>query len=219
MDRVATPDGDLELRRRGADEHVITLSGRVLMTSAPSGSEARLGVAVAEACSGQGAPRLLVAGLGMGITLRAMLEVLPTSASVEVVELNPVVVEWCRGPLAPVSGDALRDRRVHVRIEDVAAHLRTIDAGRYTGIALDLYEGVGPLHAGAADPFYGRAALAAAYAALVDGGVFGRWTEQHDPAFEARLRAAGFDVRIERAGDRGRWHVLYLGLRTSRASV
>jgi len=220
LDRVATPDGELELRRRDATEYVITLGGRILMTSAASGSEARLGTAVVEAAPAGVPPRVLVAGLGMGITLRAVLDGLPLDAFVEVVELNPVVVEWCRGPLAAASAAAVLDPRVHLRIGDVVTRLRAFGRqereARFTGIALDLYEGVGPPCAPHADPIYGREALASVRAALVDGGVFGRWTEQRDPAFETRLRDAGFEVRLERPGDRGRRHVLYLGQRSAR---
>ena len=50
--------------------------------------------------------RVLVGGLGMGYTLRAALDLLPPDARVTVVELNPDVAAWCRGPLAPLTGGA-----------------------------------------------------------------------------------------------------------------
>jgi spermidine synthase len=215
LDRVAGHDGLLELRQR--DGHfVIALDGRILMASRASSSEAHLGALVAQRLPAGPAPRLLLGGLGMGITLRAALEKLPPRASVEVVELNAVVLEWCRGPLAGLTGDAISDRRVRVVVGDVAERIRAASTspgrGRFEGIALDLYEGVRPTPRPADDPVYGTAALARAHATLTRGGVFGRWSEQPDPAFARRLARAGFAVQSERVGSGGRRHALCLGV-------
>src|SRR5687768_5329806 len=45
-------------------------------------------------------PRVLVGGLGMGFTLRAVLDVLSSAAVVTVAELVPAVIQWNREPLA-----------------------------------------------------------------------------------------------------------------------
>ena len=119
LDRVQTPDGVLELRRRADDDFLITIDGRVLMNSRAHRSElglARLG------CKGltEPSPSVLIGGLGMGYTLRAALDCLPTHARIVVAELNRCVLQWCEGPLAALTIDAVRDPRVEVRIEDVA---------------------------------------------------------------------------------------------------
>jgi spermidine synthase len=216
LDRVETRDGALELRGRGADDFVIALSGRILMTSRASHSEARLGTLVAQRLPAGPAPRLLIGGLGMGITLRAALDVLPRGATVEVVELNAVVIDWCRVPLAGLTNDALGDRRVRAVVGDVADRIRMASTaprrGKFEGIALDLYEGVRPTHRGADDPCYGTAALARTHDALAPDGVFGRWSEQPDVAFSRRLAKAGFAVDSERAGNGGRRHAVCLGV-------
>ena len=90
-------------------------------------------------------PRVLIGGLGMGYTLRAALDQLPPAAEVTVVELNPVVVEWCRGPLAALTDDAVADRRVRVEIGDVAGAIAGARRGELDAILLDLYEGPRPL--------------------------------------------------------------------------
>ena len=59
----------------------------------------------------------------MGFTLRATLDVLPADATVVVSELVADVVEWNRGPLAPLAGHPLKDKRVVVEVGDVAATL------------------------------------------------------------------------------------------------
>ena len=75
-------------------------------------------------------PRVLLSGLGMGFTLRAALDELADDADVTVAELNPVVVEWCKGPLASLIADAARDRRVTMQVVDqYYKHLR-LERGR-----------------------------------------------------------------------------------------
>ena len=46
---------------------------------------------------------MLVGGLGMGFTLRAALDLLPSTATVVVSELLEAVVEWNRGPLGALT--------------------------------------------------------------------------------------------------------------------
>ena len=69
-----------------------------------------------------GGHRVLVAGLGLGITLKALLES-PAVAAVDVVEILAPVVAWNRGPLAILNGGALEDPRVQVFEADLEAFL------------------------------------------------------------------------------------------------
>lgn len=219
VDRVPTEEGTLELRRRGKRDFLITVGGRVIMNSAAHRSELALGEL---ACRGLGRGanrRVLVGGLGMGYTLRAALDALPATARVVVAELNPVVVEWCRGPLAALTARAAEDPRVTVEVSDVAGVIRRcalpeVD-DRFDAVILDLYQGP---HAGSHrrdDPLYGRRAIETTRAALKSGGVFAVWGEDHDAGFERRLRAAGFSVNCERPGRGGLRHAVYVA--TTRA--
>ena len=66
-------DGPLELRQRGEDDFMISVDGRVLMSSMLNRSEvavAELGCAPVASRNG---PRVLIGGLGLGYTLRAAL--------------------------------------------------------------------------------------------------------------------------------------------------
>ena len=83
LDRVASAAGELELRRRGEREFLITVAGRVLMTSAAHRSECALAVWLCEDLT-RGRPRVLIGGLGMGYTLSAALDALPRTAAVRV---------------------------------------------------------------------------------------------------------------------------------------
>jgi spermidine synthase len=206
-------EGLLELRRRGESELVITIGGRVLMNGAAHRSEAALAELACRPIAGLPRPRVLIGGLGMGYTLRAALGVLPRRASVTVVEIDPVIVEWCRGPLAEPAGRAVDDPRVAIEIGDVAAAIARAAAeggGGFDAILLDLYEGPRTAAHGRDDPLYGRAALARARAALNPGGVFAVWSEEPDAAFESRLDAAGFTWERHRPGHGGPRHALYL---------
>jgi spermidine synthase len=211
LDRVTTAEGTLELRQRGERDFLITVGGRVLMASAAHRSEDALARQGCARVAARPRPRLLLGGLGMGFTLRAALDVLPRDATIEVVELTPAVVDWCRGPLAPLTGRAVDEPRVTVAIGDVAARIAaTAKAGspRYDAILLDLYEG--PREPGGeTDPFYGRGALEATRAALAPGGTLGVWGEDPDGAFERRLETVGFTwKRLRPPG--GPRHVVWL---------
>jgi spermidine synthase len=210
--KIDTPDGVLELRKRGERDFLILINNRVLMNSSANRSEIALGELACREVAARPRPRVLIGGLGMGLTLRAALDSLPATAQVFVAEINPVVVTWCRGPLAELSREAADDPRVAVVNDDVAAVIAKAGPGgeRYDAIIIDLYEGP---HAGtdaSNDPFYGSRALKKTLAALSSGGIFAVWGEAADTAFEKRLTTAGFTVTALRPGRGGLRHVVYL---------
>lgn len=210
LDRIETPQGALELRQRGERDFLITIAGRVLMTSAAHRSEDAL--AELGCPADRPSPRVLLGGLGMGFTLRAALARLPRRAEVLVVDLNPAVVAWCRGPLGPLTARAAEDGRVTIEIADVSRVIAEAPPGRFDSILLDLYEG--PHHANnpTRDPLYGADALARTWRALGPGGVFAVWSEEPDRPFERRLVAAGFRVGVHRRSG-GRAHIIYVAER------
>ncbi len=213
LDKVDTADGLLELRRRGDHDFLIIINGRVLMNSSANRSEIVLGESACRAVAARGRPRVLIGGLGMGLTLRAALDSLPPNAQVVVTEINPVVVKWCRGPLAALTRGAVDDKRVTVEIDDVSAVIAKAaksGAERFDAIVIDLYEGPGSATDARNDPFYGSHALKATASALSAGGVFAVWGENSDTAFEKRLITAGFSVERQRPGRGGLRHVVYL---------
>lgn len=221
IERVETTDGVVELRQRGARDFHILRAGKVLMTSAQQRSEEALGTLACRAVARVERPRVLVAGLGMGYTLRAALDALPAGATVTVAELHDAVVRWVRGPLAGLNADVLADSRVTVCPGDVAAVIARAaetTAPRFDAIVLDLYEGPRP---GAGDPaddhVFGSAALARANAALASGGVLAIWSEAVVPSFEKRIRAARFDLETMHPARGARRYVVYLARPTRRS--
>lgn len=218
IDRIDTPEGPLELKQRGPRDFLITIDGRVLMNSTAQRSEIALGHLACRHLKHHPQPRVLLGGLGMGFTLRAALDSLPAEARVVVAELNPVVLDWCRGPLAALTDSAAGDPRVLAKIVDVADLIRNAagSAAGFDAVILDLYTGPYSHSHPREDPLYGSSALARSRAALNPGGVFAVWGENHDRGFENRLRAAGFDVTIARPGRGGFRHVVYLAAKKAR---
>lgn len=215
IERVETTDGVVELRQRGARDFHILRDGKVLMTSTQQRSEEALGTLACRAIAPRhDRPRVLVAGLGMGYTLRAALDDLPAGAAVVVAELHEAVVRWVRDPLAALTSDVLADPRVTVAIGDVAevvAGAAAAAAERFDAIVLDLYEGPRP---GVGDPaddhVFGAAALARAREALAPDGVLAIWSEAVVASFERRIRAAGFSLEVLHPARGARRYVVYL---------
>jgi len=214
IDTVSTEEGLLELRQRGERDFLITLGNLVLMNSLAHRSEVVLGQHSCRHLRHSERPRVLVGGLGMGFTLGAVLESLPGSAEVVVAELNPVVLEWCRGPLSHLTGGAASDPRVRVEIGDVAAFIRKNAAGgsesRFDAVVFDLYKGPHYHTDKRNDPLYGSRAIENTREILKPGGVFAVWGENYDAGFDKRLRAAGFAVSSERPGRGGLRHVVFV---------
>lgn len=208
-----TREGVLELRKRSDTEFLITIGGRVLMTSAAHRSEDALARLACEGLRAKSRARVLVSGLGMGFTLRAALSELGPSARVHVAELNGVVVDWCKGPLAPLTKSAALDPRVELEVVDVMALLKRVakspDAPRFDAIVLDMYEGP-KTHVRENDPLYGPFAARTAKAALTSEGVLAVWCEGASPSYERSLRAAGFEVELRREGRGGSVHMVYV---------
>lgn len=209
IESVDTSDGTLELRQRGESDFLITIAGRILMNSTSNRSEILISELTCKSLKNQKTPSVLMGGLGMGYTLKAALDGLPEKARVVVAELNPVVVKWCRRPIAHLTDRAVDDPRVTVDTVDVASIIRKAADGCFDAIILDLYEGPFEGAKGRGDHLYGAAALERSRLALKPGGVFAVWSEDPDAAFEKRLVRAGFTFKRNRPR-RGNKYVVYI---------
>ena len=215
IDSISTEDeGTLQLRQRGAKDFLITIGTQVLMNSAAHRSEVALGQLACVPLRHYPRPRVLVGGLGMGYTLRSVLDHLPATAHVVVAELNPVVVKWCQGPLAVLTSSVVSDPRVTVEIGDVAALIKRSAVGvsetGFDAIVLDLYRGPHFYADAENDPLYGNKAILAARQALKSGGILAVWGENYDERFEQRLHKAGFTVTVQRPGKGGLRHAVFV---------
>lgn len=214
IESIPTPEGTLELRQRGEKDFLIMIGTQVLMNSLANRSEIMLGQIGCKHLTNRQNPRVLVGGLGMGCTLRAVLDTLPSSAGVVVAELNPIVHTWCLGPLKSLTAGAASDPRVSVEICDVAERIRRSAASNgedlFDAIVLDLYRGPHAKTDQRNDPLYGSRAIQNMRAALKPDGVLAVWGEQYDEGFDRRLTDAGFKVTASRPGKGGLRHVVFL---------
>ena len=211
LDRFVTVDeGVLELRKRGRGDFLITLGPQILMNSKTQRSEIALGKLGCRNLKKHPHPRVLVGGLGMAITLRAVLDELPERAEVVVAELNPIIREWCLDPLAELTDGAAADPRVTIAIGDVAELVKKSPRESFEAIIFDLYRGPGPQTDPRNDPLYGSRAIKYCRQALTKDGVFAIWGENPDTGFASRLTAAGFTVRCERPGKGGYRHAVWV---------
>jgi spermidine synthase len=212
LGQSTTPDGaDLKLTRR-SNEYIILANGKSLMSSRMHGSEEALATLACHGLRIATHPSILIGGLGMGFTLRAALDLLPRDAEVVVAELVAAVVEWNRGPLGPLAGHPLKDKRVRIEVADVANAIKSrrleIDA-----ILLDVDNGPSAFTTTENSRLYDDRGLAATYAALKHGGVLAVWSARDDRKFEQRLRYGGFMVAVKHVRGRlkkgGPYHTIF----------
>jgi len=216
IDTAQLPDGGtLRLMHRGP-EFSILFGRNELMSSRVRGSEQALATLACERIRGRVRPRMLIGGLGMGFTLGAALGALPADAVIVVGELVPEIVDWAKGPLAHLFGDALADPRVSVQIRDIHDLIVTARPG-YDAILLDVDNGPDGLIHIANDRLYGQPGLRAAHSALNPGGVLAIWSAYPDKAFADRLRRTGFaveELKVRASGGRkGAHHIIWLATR------
>jgi spermidine synthase len=150
----------------------------------------------------------------MGFTLRATLDVMPADATVVVAELMPAVVEWNRGPLAPLASRPLEDRRTRVEVGDVADTLRHGRA-RFDAVLLDVDNGPAAFTQASNAGLYDNVGLTMVRDSLKPGGVLAVWSAWDDRKFEHRLRHHGFTIETHRVRARlrqgGPRHTIFIG--------
>ncbi len=206
VERLATPRGELVLRREGA-HHEIVSNGVFLMDTRDGRSEREL---VRAAVTGPGS-RVLIGGLGVGFSLAEALAL--GAAAVTVVEIEPAVVRWNREHLGTA---ALDDPRVTVAVADLSTWLRAGD-DVFDAVCLDVDNGPEWTVTDANAALYGDAGLAAVDRRLAPGGTLAVWSANAAPAFEARLRARYPVVDLRRIPvPRGEPDLVYLARDGSR---
>ena len=204
----------LKLHEHDGD-YFILLNGRQLMNSRANASEIELARLACRTLEGKPNPRILVGGLGMGFTLRAVLEEVGPDAVVEAVELMPEVVAWNREHLRSINGSALDDRRVKILVEDVFAVLRRAPANRYDAILMDVDNGPVPFVLERNRRLYRDGGVRILVRSLSPDGCVAVWSAGKDRSFADRLYKAGLRVDVisakAHANARRNSHFIFLG--------
>lgn len=200
LDRTTTPDGEpLELARE-AGHYVIRIASVPLMSSARYGSEQAMAHVAAQLLGQNSHPDILVGGLGLGFTLRAVLDSFGQKARVTVAELLPCMIEYSRGVLGPLAGHPLDDPRVTVHLGDV----RTLwTEARWDVVLMDVDNGPDAVTTSSNASLYGAASLNKLSRALRPKGVLVTWSAYASPRFESRLRGTGMRCEVKRVSARG----------------
>ncbi|MDQ6622021.1 MAG: spermine synthase [Verrucomicrobiota bacterium] len=212
-----TPDGSrLSLHEHDGD-YFIKLNGRQLMSSSSTSSELMLAERACEHLTRQREPRVLIGGLGLGFSLKRVLEMIGQFAVVHVAELMPEVIDWNRELLGALNGKLLLDRRVSVFAEDVFALIRRGAKTPYDAILLDVDNGPTSFVQTKNARLYNRRGLSAIWAALTSGGHVSFWSAEAEPGFRDSLTRAGFlaEEYPAKAHERAKRcaHMIYVGER------
>jgi spermidine synthase len=174
--------GELALRRRvefdGQAVFELIVNGTFLMDTALTSTETQLADAVLDR---HAAPRrVLVGGLGLGVTARAVLADVRVEQLV-IVEIEPLLVDWLRSGLVPGAQLILQDPRVEIRTADVIDVLRRAADRSFEAVVLDVDNGPGFLVHPQNAALYGRVAMTDAARVLTPDGVVAIWSADRWP--------------------------------------
>jgi spermidine synthase len=165
--------GEVALARRG-DVVELVVNGAFAMDTVHTATERALATLALARVPGDGL-RVLVGGLGLGFTVRALLDE-PRVAHVDVVELHPPLVAWARDALVQPLAGLLDDARVTVISADVLDAVPALPPGSVDGVLLDVDNGPGFLIHPRNEAVYEAPFLAAAARALSARGVLAIWS-------------------------------------------
>lgn len=220
--RAHTPHGDVALRRRGSVLELV-VNGAFAMDTVDTSTEVEL--ARATLAAHHGPQRVLVGGLGLGFTARAVLAD-PRVRCLDVVELAAPLVQWAGDGLVEELAGLESDGRCRLWASDVADALAGLGAGPHGGgdpgaggprgpwdlVLLDVDNGPGFLVHSHNERLYDETGLATATRALAPGGCLVVWSSHPAPELLEAMRrvaeadappgarASGRTLRIEREG-------------------
>ena len=212
--QTRTPDGSTFSLHEHDGEYFLKLNGRQLMSTTSTTSELLLAQLPCKGISRIRNSCVLIGGLGLGFSLRQVLEMARPDTTVHVAELLPEVVAWNREFLREVNGKLLGDPRVKAIVGDVFKVIK--DAGKvaYDAILLDVDNGPTSFVQPKNSRLYDRHGFKLIARALRPGGKVAFWSACEEPSFVHNLERAGFKVEAypAKAHERAKRaaHVIYV---------
>jgi len=125
------------------------------------------------------------------------------------------VISWNKNPAYNISCEALKDRRVTLKQNDVMETLRK-SAGRFDAIMLDVDNGADAFTTSGNAQLYRDVGIQIAAAALRPQGRLAYWSARPDKHFEKALKQAGLAVSTEKVRAHetsGGFHTLFVATR------
>jgi spermidine synthase len=200
IERLVDESGvTLELRRRGAAYDVLAEGRRVMVSDERRAERSLVELALAP-LRDRDDVSVLLAGVGMGFTLRAVLDA-PSVRRVDVVEASDAILAWDTRYFAALNGDALKDRRVQLHRAELSGFLKQVRLGvarelppelaadGWLAIVLDVGEGPGAPGRPGNEQLYTDEGLQRLEAALRPGGVLALWSAERAPDLGRRMHA------------------------------
>ena len=222
--RCESERGELVLRERrpGPDDPhggptVLELraNGTFVMDTAEHASEQALADAALDAVADP--RRVLVGGLGLGFTLDRVLGDRRVE-HVDVVEIEPALVEWMRDGTIPHGRRLLADSRARVVVADITRAIAEAGPATWDVVLLDVDNGPDQLVHDANRAIYDEPFLRAVHDRLEPGGALVVWSAAPAPRLLVTLRSVFGDVderqHAVRLQERDERYWLYAARRT-----
>ena len=217
LDKASLPDGSLLTLHKQGEDFILEYNGLELMSTNLTWSEqmlANLGCVdlLEGATTRPEHPRVLIGGLGMGFTLKRVLELVGSPATVDVAELMNQVIDWNRTYLVEHNGPLLDDPRTNVILSDLFDCLGEGDT--YDAILIDIDDTPDDLITEDNGKLYTPSFMALLRESLNPGGCLAYWMAEPSPRLEMALKKAGFDLKEHPAkpheDSEETWHRIYV---------
>lgn len=217
LDKASLPDGTLLSLHKEDGHFVLEYDGLELMSTDLTYSEQLLAdLGCVDLREGSPLrpehPRVLIGGLGMGFTLKRVLEMIGSPATVDVAELMSQVIEWNRTYLVEHNGPLLDDPRTNVILGDFFDCLGGGET--YDAILIDIDDTPDDVITTDNVRLYTPWFLKLLQDSLNPGGCLAYWMAEPSPKLEKALKKAGFDLEEHLAkayADSDEfWHRIYV---------
>ncbi|HET7327887.1 MAG TPA: hypothetical protein VFJ14_11465, partial [Nocardioidaceae bacterium] len=189
--RAVSERGEVVVRRRDDGAVELRVNGVFVMDTAQTDTERLLARAALDTMAHP--HRVLVGGLGLGFTVRELLDDSRVH-SVVVAEIEPAVVDWMRAGTIP-GADLVCDPRVEIVVADVRDVVAEAAAHSLDAVVLDVDNGPGYLVHEQNAAVYAAEFLTACRSRLRLGGQLTVWSAAPTPALAATMTDVFGDSR------------------------
>ena len=182
IERKKEPDSELDLWEVIDDqgkEYEIVMNGVFIMASYNQLSSERLLELPMEKIRSRDTLRILVGGLGMGFTVKAACS-FASIVHIDVVEVEPVIVEWNITYLKKLHQNCLENKKVHIIIDDFYDYVRK-GQNKYDIICMDIDNGPKLLTRESNQRVYQIDFLKRIKGRIKERGIFAVWLYDMDP--------------------------------------